>query len=74
MGIASFGREVPFANGGWVVHGIRLIGHASKYSAWYDEHGNLQDAEAIDARNRARRVTSARILYDLRRLGQMSKA
>ena len=42
-----------FTNGGFVVHKLYLDGMASKFSAWVGKHGNLQDAERIDAGGRA---------------------
>jgi hypothetical protein len=48
-----------FTQGGCVRHGVRLPGCASKFSAWYDENGNLLDADRIDARGRSHLPTAA---------------
>lgn len=45
-------RVTCFAGGGFVVHKLYLDGMVSRFSAWVDRFGNLQDAERLDARGR----------------------
>ena len=51
-------QKHAFANGGFVIHKIRIEPFAGRFSAWFDASGALLDAEQIDALNRSRRVTS----------------
>ena len=51
-------QKHAFANGGFVIHKIRIEPFAGRFSAWFDATGALLDAEQIDALNRSRRVTS----------------
>lgn len=42
-----------FLTGGYVIHGIRLQGSSSRFSAWFDQAGELLDAERIDGLGRS---------------------
>jgi hypothetical protein len=51
----------------------KIVIGKSKYSAYYDENGNLKDAERIDSRGRSYSVSSEPTLQKLRRLGKVYK-
>ena len=48
-----------FSNGDKYAHKVFLCGSKRKFSVWYSAARVFQDAQAIDARNRAYPVTKA---------------
>lgn len=46
-------HKATFQNGGFVPHKVYLPDSVCKFSAWYDKHGELLDAERIDRLSRS---------------------
>ena len=58
-----------FEAGGFVVHNKKLPGRVGRFSAWYDETGNLIDAEQITSNFPQGRKPCKTAMSELSRLG-----